>query len=1372
MDRRILDGEPERLANLLSAAIGDESRPSPAPVAEANISARPAPFWPHIPGYALLGELSRGSQGVVYQAVQAASSRTVAVKVLRDGPLARREERARLEREAHILSALSHPNIVPVLDHGTTAEGWFYLVTAFISGRRLDQYLRDLCAEADGGCSLGDRHRVLQVFLKVARAVGAAHERGIVHRDLKPSNILIDDAGEPHIVDFGLARPAFIATGPDAPSCATETGQFVGSLPWASPEQAEGRPDAVGVRSDVYALGLLLYRAVTGRLPYDVCGTVPEVLRNILRTRPTPPSRLMASTAKGMHTATDDALDQIILKSLSKRSEDRQASANELADDLERCLKSSDSPRRSGRRLVLATLSVVLAAVVVIGGAFWRKGRTPLPVDVKRSQVALAVHEGHDTKTAASSMAVPPASSRQTAIPSAIDLDPEAECVSRFPFVGVGYSVARQRDGKFVVAGLPSPDAARPQDFVVARFYGDGTRDTDFGKGGTRDSAGNVLIDVSTDAHAHAVAIDYSGSEGTNPRYGSICIAGCRRARNDTSYVVVARLRPDGLLDLGPSGFGDENVPGVRCGYREIIGPTWARHDVSAYALAISPEGELILGCNGRRSDYDQLCVLRLHSDGVAAAWFGDGDNSERCVRVSSIALQPDGKILVAGSKTGNRYDLTAERQAIVLRYLPDGTPDQTFHGPGDGGTSTLRNAFARGLALQPDGKILTAGGYCERRTDDGYDFAVARFMPNGALDPSFNGGKGWIHQSFGASRSAALSVGVTASGHIVVGGVELGVGGDGSSGPQFITMRLRPDGTPEAPARPPAAEGLVAELAGLKGETMLPSEPPLLDGRIVAACPPVDGFRAYSSATGRAVPRLLMATGPEARRAKGPVTLMLRQDEPAGGTSDGTAPWIRRWQIDWGDGALETTEPDLAASPRVVSDHRYTAAGPKLIRARAELVENGRGSVWCAAGVPGGTIGFRAAPPVQVVAKDGVDTASWMEGEHEFVEALMSRLKALASGKAGPTAEGSASDVVCADVNADGHDDLVVACPGLCALKVYYGRGDGRFRAARLTALKGAHERLIACELGDERWGDLLTIRRDGALGLLEGSGMGFHRHSAEHWLWNEVPGALPPLAAAGDFNGDGVMDVAAVNRDANELWIYRRRKGTRWVSAGESRVMAVPANTRATAMAFLHKPTTSAGPRVGGEAVIVAAATRGEGSDLLVIHENSTTSKTGRDQTSVISLGSAVDPRDLWVQDLDGDSEPELIVTSAAKRGLFVLKGRGGHAFDPPKFYPLGFATAAATFADFNGDGLPDIAVSGAEDGGFRLLQAIRAGGEDGVLVPYGPELSLQRLAVGDFNEDGTPDVAALETDGKAVQVLLSDPGVEVTIGVDERG
>jgi len=368
----------------------------------------------NVPGYRLLEEIARGGQAVVYRAIQERTGRVVAVKLLHDGPLASEAARERLRRELHMLAAVDHPGVVSVIDSGETADGHEYLVMNYIAGKPLDLFMR---AEFENDNPAERTDVLLRLFVKICHAVNAAHVNGITHRDLSPSNILIDERGDPHVLDFGLARTAFdrvIAQGGHEVSFA---GQFLGKLAYASPEQTRGKSDAIDVRSDVYSLGVILYQMVGGgRFPYDVDGEVAHVLDEIVHTKPPAPSRVIRSGAgTGIRRSSTDhqwtVIDAIVLKSLEKAPDDRYQNALEFAREIESYLAGRPAaagiairtPRglaRFDRRWGVRAF-VGLIALLAIAGAFtygpWFTGRRPHASEVEDAKKTSALPIGSPT---------------------------------------------------------------------------------------------------------------------------------------------------------------------------------------------------------------------------------------------------------------------------------------------------------------------------------------------------------------------------------------------------------------------------------------------------------------------------------------------------------------------------------------------------------------------------------------------------------------------------------------------------------------------------------------------------------------------------------------------------------------------------------------------------------------------------------------------------------------------------------------------------------------------------------------------------------------------------------------------------------------
>ncbi|NNM31416.1 MAG: serine/threonine protein kinase, partial [Gemmatimonadetes bacterium] len=297
--------------------------------------------------------LGRGGMGGVYLAERAdgAFEQTVAIKLLRPG-LDTRDFVGRLLAERRILSSLEHPNIARLLDGGSTDRGLPYLVLEYVDGIPITEYCRR------HGCTIDQR---LELFIQVARAVQYAHSNLVVHRDIKPSNILVTDEGRVKLLDFGIAK----LLGPDGgrpEGPLTRTGLRPLTPDYASPEQIKGEP--VTTASDVYQLGVLLYRLLTGAPPYRVAATGGTLESAISTVRPRPPSDAVVATAKEAgHSGSSPRspsrlrkrlrgdLDTIVLKALRKEPARRYATALEMADDVRRHLDGRPITARRESRL-------------------------------------------------------------------------------------------------------------------------------------------------------------------------------------------------------------------------------------------------------------------------------------------------------------------------------------------------------------------------------------------------------------------------------------------------------------------------------------------------------------------------------------------------------------------------------------------------------------------------------------------------------------------------------------------------------------------------------------------------------------------------------------------------------------------------------------------------------------------------------------------------------------------------------------------------------------------------------------------------------------------------------------------------------------
>ncbi|MCH8147517.1 MAG: serine/threonine protein kinase [Planctomycetes bacterium] len=348
------------------------------PIQPTDLSTGLAPE--RIGHFRIIDTLGRGGMGVVYRAEQDHPRRQVALKMMHTG-LVTDELRRRFEFETSVLARLQHPGIAQIYEAGTWDAGSGprpFFAMELVDGVTLDRFI------AQAQPSIEAR---LELFIAICDAVQHAHQKGVIHRDLKPANILVTEDKVPKILDFGVAR----ATDADVQATLyTTPGQLVGTLAYMSPEQVSLATDQLDTRSDVYALGVILYELLSGRLPYDLGdGAIASAIRVIEESEP----RSLTTVSRNLR----GDLETIVRRALRKRPEDRYQSASDLAADIRRFLEHQPIVARPATALyqlsrfarrnrgLVAGMAVALLVLVVGAGAVaWQASRVRAEARTRR----------------------------------------------------------------------------------------------------------------------------------------------------------------------------------------------------------------------------------------------------------------------------------------------------------------------------------------------------------------------------------------------------------------------------------------------------------------------------------------------------------------------------------------------------------------------------------------------------------------------------------------------------------------------------------------------------------------------------------------------------------------------------------------------------------------------------------------------------------------------------------------------------------------------------------------------------------------------------------------------------------------------------
>jgi eukaryotic-like serine/threonine-protein kinase len=291
--------------------------------------------------YRVVSRLGAGGMADVFLAEDQQLGRKVALKLLHRRFAEDPDFVERFRREARAAAGLQHPNVVGIYDRGEY-DGTYYIAMEYLPGRTLKQVIRE---EAPL-----DPIRAINIAIQILKAARFAHRRGIIHRDLKPHNVMIDDAGDAKVTDFGIARAGA--------SDMTETGSIMGTAQYLSPEQAQGH--SVSASSDLYSVGVVLYEMLTGRVPFDADAAVTIALKHVSEA-PVPPSAI--------NPAIPPELEQTVLWTLNKNPADRPVDADQLITVLEHCRASIEAGGAGQNTASMAAVAAGAAAGLPTAGA-------------------------------------------------------------------------------------------------------------------------------------------------------------------------------------------------------------------------------------------------------------------------------------------------------------------------------------------------------------------------------------------------------------------------------------------------------------------------------------------------------------------------------------------------------------------------------------------------------------------------------------------------------------------------------------------------------------------------------------------------------------------------------------------------------------------------------------------------------------------------------------------------------------------------------------------------------------------------------------------------------------------------------------------
>lgn len=631
------------LADALNRSASEADDPDEHEREARSARSEDEPLPESIGDYRIVRRIGAGGMGIVYEAEQRQPRRTIALKVIR-ASRSSPELLMRFRRECEILGRLGSPGIAHVYDAGVAEEvaadgrrsSRAFLVLELVDGRPIDEH-------ANHG-SLDTRAR-LALVARVCDAIHHAHQRGVIHRDLKPANILVDESGQPKILDFGVAR--VIDEAPAAESLETTPGQWVGTLSYMSPEQIAGNPDDIDTRVDIYGLGAVLFELLAGRQVHEAHGRSTLDLARDIRERD-------ASRLGTIDPALAGDVETIVSKALERERDRRYASAAELASDLRRFLDDEPILARPPsalyqirkfthrhRGLVAASGALLLAIVTGLAASLYLY----VSAEVARAKEADSKRVAEREAATARSVNAFLVELLTTANPAenpdgngmrvgdlldlavrrtgaALEGEPEVEGIVRFTIGKAYLALGRHQDARQALAAArerieslrpPPPDLLAEANILL----GDACIDD-----GDYDTARNRLDEAIEIARRHPIA-DATHAHAHNALTRLFCATGdfaAAEAAQSEAIVIARRISPDSdsvgeaLHNLGAIRFHLGRYAAAEEALREALTLFRDRHgdlDVTV-AHAINSLG-VLLRTRGKLDEAERLYEEALH---------------------------------------------------------------------------------------------------------------------------------------------------------------------------------------------------------------------------------------------------------------------------------------------------------------------------------------------------------------------------------------------------------------------------------------------------------------------------------------------------------------------------------------------------------------------------------------------------------------------------------------------------------------------------------------------------------------------------------------------------------------------------------------